>query len=111
MSNASASILGVEGELKAHKACFFAGSVFFLLRSAPGWRLFRGTDVLATCWGFWAMIVHSSGSAERTLNPASVSSDGKVRTAEVRLIKWRVPKGVIPVKSCERSWGNFCVKP
>lgn len=48
------------------------------------------------------MMVPCSRREERMVNPARVSSDGRVWSAELMLRRCRVPRGVRPVK----SWGR-----
>lgn len=102
--SASASIEGVEGELSVHKA-FFED-----LRSGSSRRRGNAIEVGAAvadlCLsendapddksGFCAIMVPSSGRADRILNPARVSSEGRVKRPEDRLRRCRVPKGVKP---------------
>lgn len=78
---ASASIMGVDGELRVQSAFFVAVSVFLRLSGtdAPVAILFlRDKEALGACAGFWAVIAPSSGNVARTLKPARVSSDGRV---------------------------------
>jgi hypothetical protein len=111
VSSDSASITGVEGDdVIAQRASFLAGSVFrfsFIKGTEFADRFIKESEVLGACAGFCAMRSLLSGMDDRTLNPARVSSEGRVCMAELKLSRWRVPSGVRPDKSWARNQGNF----
>ena len=87
--SASASISGVDGDVMAHSAFFFAGSVLrFNLNDDAADLFLSDTD------GFCAMIVPFSGKDERILKPAKVSSEGRLWDPDVRFRRCRFPNGV-----------------
>ena len=57
--------------------------------------LFLSKYVVARVWaGFWAMTAPSSGRVERTLKPASVSSEERDWSADDMFRRCSVPKGL-----------------
>ena len=114
VSSDSASITGVEGDdVIAQRACFLAGSVFrfsFIKGTEFADRFIRESEVLGACAGFCAMRCPLSAMDDRTLNPARVSSERRVRVEELKLSKWRVPSGVMVDKSWAKNQGNFGFK-
>ena len=108
----SASMRGVDDEeVSAQSACFLAGSGLRLSLSGtdPLDRDFSGTEALGVCAGFCAIIEPLSAIDDRTLNPARVSSEGRVWKADVKLRMCSVPRGVRPIRSCASSEGSFGV--
>lgn len=94
VSNASASIVGVEGELNVQRAFFDA----FLAASACGRRSFSDADA-ATAAGFWTITTPVDSLVDTVVNPVSLRSDDNLSEIVDRFVKCKVPEGESPWNS------------